>query len=509
MVSNKSHKKHKTRKCPPFALLPETSLYLRKAKRFTKKKINRPKGFPNRSMYGSKAFELVRQKLIGDNDPDRNLITFVNVIPEDKYHDKIMYDTRNINFIDTKVYASTKNIEQEVVKMMSDLFNDKGKSYGISTIGSSEAIYVSVVLHKFMWEERHKKFANNKLNMIYSFNTHVNWDKASRWNYIEQRKILPIENNPASYVFGRKEVEKLIDKDTIMIACTLATTRTGQNDNIKEINDFLKEYHKKTGVFIPIHVDAAIGGFVAPFMKPNLLWDFRLEHVKSINVSIHKYGGSFPGIGMLLVKSDYGLPDKFRFTFNVEKTASVNEIGFDPHADLQNKIVCNKNVEACRHHSDVTEQYPGELDDWYINFSKPASQIISAYYIINKLGMAGYKERIEKCLVVANYVSKYMNNIRWQGKKVFTQINEPYYPQIAFKQEVMDFPLKPLLTYMEKVHGFSVAAYEMDPSVSDIVVRFVVKPNFSLSEAKQFVNELDRAIHKKLYKKFIMPPLTE
>jgi glutamate decarboxylase len=506
--NNRKTRKNKNNECPPFATLPSTTLYLRRASKYLKtqkhkKEIKQriyklPRGFPKTSMTGNDAFQLVRHKLIGDHDPDRNLITFVNVIAEDKYHDKIMFDTRNINFIDTKVYASTKQIEQDIVHMMGKLYHDKGDTYGISTIGSSEAIYVSVVLNKFKWEERHNQEAHTNLNMIYSFNTHVNWDKASRWNYIQQQKILPKENDPTSYVFGRKEVEPLLNKDTIMIACTLGTTRTGQNDNIKEINDLLKEYHKKTGVFIPIHVDAAIGGFIVPFMRPELLWDFKLEHVVSMNISVHKYGGSFPGMGLLLVKSSYTLPEKFRFTFNVEKTASSNKLGADPHSNMCHKINCNDET----HHHDHKDKYPGELDDWYINFSKPASQIISAYYLIQKLGFKGYKHRIQKCLDIAKLVSDYMNSIQWEGKRVFRQINQPYYPEIAFKQDVMEFPLKPLLTYMEKVHGFSVAAYELDPSVSDTVVRFVVKPNFSRSEALLFIKELDRAIENKLYKKF-------
>ena len=498
------------KKCPEWTLLPETAQYLRKAKKFTrkhKKKTKMTYKFPQKGQSGAKAFLKVRKALIGDNTPLRNMITFVTV-KGDKYQNKIMHDMENVNFIDTEVYPRVKWMEQEMVRMMGNLYNDPDfkNTKGISTIGSSEAIYVSTLLHKFKWESRNNKEATPKLNAIYSFNTHVNWDKATRWNYIKQQKILPKKNDPSSYVFGAKEVKKRVNKNTTCIICTLATTRTGQNDKIKEINDFLKKYYKETGIFIPIHIDAAIGGFIAPFTNPKLIWDFRLPHVKSINVSFHKFGGTYAGMGMCVVKSDYTLPNKFRFSFNVEKTAEsldkhmrkrkVKQVSFlgDPHASAHAKLT--KQIER---RTGIGGEFSGALDDWYINFSKPSAQIVTAFYLLNHLGYDGYKKRMNKCLKVGKYISDYINSIKsyhTPEKLVFRQINEPYYPEIAFKLEDYKFPLQKILSILQKKNGWTVAAYNMDPSVPDIVMRFVVKPNLTLDMGKIFVKELREIIEK-------------
>ena len=485
-MAAKTRKHHKTskrtrKKCPPYAQLPETSMYLRTAKSFAKthkKNVTKKQyKFPRNGQSSAKAFSKVRKNLIGDHTPLRNMITFVTV-KGDKYMDKIMHDMRNVNFIDTEVYSKVKKMEQEMVRMMGNLFHDPDhkNTKGISTIGSSEAIYVSSILHKFKWEERNKRRAPRQLNAIYSFNTHVNWDKATRWNYIESQKILPIHNQPSTYVFGAKEVEKRINKHTTCVICTLGTTRTGQNDKIREINDLLVKYYKKTGIFIPIHIDAAIGGFVTPFLKPNLVWDFRLPHVKSANVSFHKFGGTYCGMGMCVVKSDYTLPSKFRFSFNVEKTAAsldkdmkaAKNVNFlaDPHTH-ESHALTKIDKDTIRREG-IGGDFDGALDDWYINFSKPASQIVTAYYLFNKLGFEGYKKRMEKCLRSANYVSKYINSIMSiedSNRPVFIQINEPYYPEVAFKLDDTKFPLQEVLSALQNKKGWTVAAYNIDPSV--------------------------------------------
>ena len=526
-MSNITRKRRKTnkqtrKKCPPYAQLPATAMYLRTAKNYMKTKTHSGKSpksktkklsykFPKKQQSSAKAFSKVRKDLIGDHSPMRNMITFVTV-KGDKYQDKIMHDMRNVNFIDTEVYSKVKKMEQEMVRMMGNLFHDPDhkNTKGISTIGSSEAIYVSSILHKFKWEERNNKSAPTALNAIYSFNTHVNWDKATRWNYIKGQKILPLPNQPDTYIFGAKEVEKRINKYTTCVICTLGTTRTGQNDKIKEINDFLMKYHKRTGIFVPIHIDAAIGGFVTPFLKPNLEWDFRLPHVKSANVSFHKFGGTYAGMGMCVVKSDYALPEKFRFSFNVEKTASsldkdmksAKSVNFlaDPHTHESHALT--KIDKDTMRREGIGGDFDGSLDDWYINFSKPASQIVTAYYLFNKLGFEGYKKRMQSCLRSANYVSDYVNSIKsthTPNKSVFTQVNEPYYPEVAFKLDDDTFPLQEILSELQNKNGWTVAAYNMDPSVPDIVMRFVIKPNMTLNDAKTFVREL-RQIVEKLYK---------
>ncbi len=478
--NSKENNSKQSTKLPTATVYGENKEYLLQKTREVAKK-----SFPKAGHGSKEAFNITRKRLFGDNEPNRNFITFVNT-SADAYQNQIHSDTKNINFIDTFSYKKVKEMEQQIVHMMGDLYKDKNylKCKGVSTVGSSEAIYISVLLHKFKWEERYKKPALNKLNMIWSFNTHINWDKAARWNDIKEKKI-PTKH--LNYNFGAKEVKERITKNTIAIICTLGTTRSCTNDRIKEINDFLKEYHEKTGFFVPIHIDAAIGGFVTPFLEPDLKWSFELEHVKSINVSFHKYGGTYAGMGMLLIKSDYPLPEKFRFYFNAEhmslKDSNENEEAYPPppHSMPSNIKMGKNNIQ-------------GYFNDWQINFTKPASQIAEAFYLFMKLGREGYQKRLYKCINASKIVSKYINSIKNNtGKKVFLQVNEPYYPVLAFYLNDNSFPLKEVLETLEKKDGYSIPAYKMG-NVDDIIFRLVFKPNVTYSEARNLRDAFKEAI---------------
>ena len=514
MTTRKHHsyqKKRRTRKkhCPRYATLAQTAIY-GKDKGYLFKKMHsdsKRKSFPKTGHGGKKAFSIVRKYLYGDKQPDKNFITFVNTAA-DPYQNKIHADTKNINFIDTQPYYRVKQMEQQMVHMMANLFKDKNykKATGASTIGSSEAIYVSVVLNRFAWEERNKKPALNKCNLIFSENTHINWDKAARYNDVQARKI-PLKH--LNYIFGAKEVSERINKHTIAVACTVSSTRSAQNDKVEEINNFLKKYHKRTGIFVPIHIDAAIGGFLTPFVKPKLKWSFELEHVKTINVSFHKYGGTYAGMGMIVVKSDYKIPDKMRFFFDAEhmnlkdtktrKQRLKDKFHFydDPHASGVPPYT--DPVPQSGGGDYLKEVNPAGSLDLQINFTKSSSQIVAAFYIFMNLGFAGYKRRIARCMKTAKVLSTYINSVKSKtGKKVFIQVNEPYYPVIAFCLDDLTFPLKEVLEHLSKVQGYSVAAYKMGSS-GDIVFRLVFKHNVSMTEAKRFRNAWRGTINKIYY----------
>ena len=391
----KNKKRTRKKYCPRSATLPSVTVYGNKKEYLFEDIKNhlKRKTFPKTGHKGRKAYNIVSKYLYGDKMPDRNFITFVNTAA-DPYQNKIHCDTKNINFIDTQPYYRVKEMEQQMVTMMANLFKDNNytKASGASTIGSSEAIYVSVILHRFAWEERHKKPAINKCNMIWSENTHINWDKSARYNDVAAQKI-PLKH--LDYTFGADEVKKRINNRTIAVVCTLGATRSMQNDKIEEINTFLKQYHKKTGIFVPIHIDAAIGGFLVPFIKPKLKWSFELEHVKSINVSFHKYGGTYAGMGMIVVKSDYKLPKKMRFFFDAEhmdlaptKTRK-QRLGLpgDPHSPQAISPYPDPITQTGGGKSHLHQLDPeGELD-LQINFTKSSSQVVGAFYIFMKNGL--------------------------------------------------------------------------------------------------------------------------
>ena len=463
--------------------------------------------FPTTGHPGNKAYSMTKNYLRGQKIPDKNYITYVNT-SADYYQNKLNSETRNINFIDHQPYFKTYEMAQQMVHMMANLFNDKNytKAHGATTIGSSEAIYVSTVLHKYAWEDRNNKNASNICDMIWSENTHINWDKAARWNDIKTTNKIKLKH--MKWVFGAEEVEKNINPNTIAVICTLANTRTAQNDNIEEINTFLKKYHKKTGIFVPIHIDAAIGGFLAPFYSPKKLkWDFELEHVKSINVSFHKYGGTYAGMGMLVVKSDYKIPEKMKFFFDAEQLNLKPTLTKKERMKIKDQSVATDAKIVSKEIADghasgllaLKKPDPSDHVDLQINFSKSSSQITSAFYNFMKLGKSGYKKRILKCIERSKIISDYLNSLKSkEGKQILIQVNEPYYPVLAYYLNDNTFPLSEILTLISQKYGYSLAGYIMGSS-GDTVFRLVFKHNVSQKEAIEFLNIWKKVINKVYY----------
>lgn len=194
------------------------------------------------------------------------------------------------NFIDYEEYPQTAEIQNRCVSMIARLFNAPTQSnddtgMGVSTVGSSEAIMLGVLAMKRRWQNKRKSEGKDysKPNLIMNSACQVCWEKACRYFEVEERYVYCTEDR---YVIDPEEAVNLVDENTIGICAIIGTTYTGQYEDVKAINDLLLEKN----IDCSIHVDAASGGFVAPFVVPELAWDFRLEKVVSINVSGHKYG---------------------------------------------------------------------------------------------------------------------------------------------------------------------------------------------------------------------------
>lgn len=194
------------------------------------------------------------------------------------------------NFIDYEEYPQTADIQARCVSMIARLFNapthdDSETSMGVSTVGSSEAIMLGTLAMKKKWQNQRKAEGKDysKPNIIMNSAVQVCWEKAARYFEIEERYVFCTADR---YVIDPVEAVDLVDENTIGICAIIGTTYTGEYEDVKAINDLLVERK----IDCPIHVDAASGGFVAPFVVPDLVWDFRLEKVVSINVSGHKYG---------------------------------------------------------------------------------------------------------------------------------------------------------------------------------------------------------------------------
>ena len=273
------------------------------------------------------AMRLVDVDLAMEGDPQRNLATFVTTWMEPEAQ-RLIAENLHRNFIDHAEYPISAEIEQRCVRMLADLFHAPGPTTGCRTQGSSEAIMLGALSLKWKWRER-RQAANlsvDRPNLVFGGDVHVVWEKFCRYFDVEPR-IVPLAEN--KYTIGPEDVEPHLDENTIGVVGVLGTTFTGHMDDIVGINALLLDVKEKRDLDIPLHVDGASGGFVWPFLYPDSPWDFRLEQVRSINVSGHKYGLVYPGIGWLVFREEADLAQDLVFYENyLGKTDATFTLNF-------------------------------------------------------------------------------------------------------------------------------------------------------------------------------------
>ena len=222
--------------------------------------------------------------------------------------EELMADMLSKNIVNHESYPGTTNIQNRCVNMIARLFNaptQEGSvdAVGTSTVGSSEAIMLATLAMKKRWANKRRAAGKDcsKPNLVMSSAVQVCWKKAARYFDIEEKYVYCTKDR---YTIDPNEAVGLVDENTIGICSIMGTTYTGEYEDTKAINDLLVRRH----LDLPIHIDAASGGFVAPFVNPDLIWDFRLEKVVSINVSGHKYGLVYAGIGWVIWRGAEYLP---------------------------------------------------------------------------------------------------------------------------------------------------------------------------------------------------------
>ncbi len=407
---------------------------------------------PDEAMPAEHAYNLIHDMLMLDGNARLNLATFVTTWMEPEAR-KIMSETFDKNMIDKDEYPQTAEIEMRCVTMLARLWNcqDPEHTIGCSTTGSSEACMLGGLAMKRRWQHRMRKQnkPTDKPNLVMGINVQVCWDKFCRYWDIEMRQA-PME--PGRYTLNAEEAIKLCDENTIGVVGILGSTFTGEYEPIKEINDALDKLNKKTGWEIPIHVDAASGGFIAPFLQPKLKWDFRLKWVKSINTSGHKYGLVYPGVGWVVWRDKEELPEDLIF--------NVNYLG-------------------------------GQMPTFALNFSRSGNQIIAQYYNFLRLGFEGYRRVQQASQDVAIYLAK---EIEKMG--IFELLsNGSDIPVFCWKLKnptnFTVFDLSERLRY----HGWQVPAYTLPENLTNIaVMRVVVKEGFSLELANLFLKDIKSAL---------------
>lgn len=408
---------------------------------------------PEDGMPARAAYQLIHEELNLDGNPALNLASFVTTWMEPEA-DQVIMDSIGKNYVDNDEYPQTSKIQDRVVNMLARLFNAPHdcKSVGTGTIGSSEAIMLGLLAHKWTWRKRREKEGKptDKPNIVMGADVHTVWEKFAKYFDVEL-KLIPLKRD--FYTITAEDVAREIDDNTIAVGAVIGTTFTGQMDPIKEINDLLLEIKKDKGWNIPIHVDGASGGFVAPFTFPDLEWDFRLEQVKSINVSGHKYGLVYPGVGWIIFKDKSDLPEDLIF--------DINYLG-------------------------------GLMPNYSLNFSKGSSTIIAQYYNFIRLGKKGYTDIMNNMFTNTLYLAEELEK---SGK--FELINKNIIvPLVAVTLKESDFTVFQLSEKLRE-KGWIVPAYTLPADAEDVaVLRMVVKENFGRDMIEMLLDDIKEACSK-------------
>jgi glutamate decarboxylase len=327
---------------------------------------------PEQGLGSESAYEVITSELLLDGQARLNLATFVTTwMPSTA--GKLMAETADKNMIDKDEYPQTAEIESRCVNIISDLWHapDGGKATGCSTTGSSEAAMLCGMALKWRWRARREAAGQvaEKPNLVMGTNVQVCWEKFCRYWEVEPRYV-PMEGD--RFHLGAQEAVAKCDENTIGVVGILGSTFDGSYEPIRDIAAALDKLEQEQGWNVPLHVDAASGGFVAPFIQPELEWDFQIPRVQSINASGHKYGLVYPGVGWAIWRDEEALPKELVF--------DVNYLG-------------------------------GHMPTFALNFSRPGSEVIAQYYMFTSLGRGGYERVIGNASDVAQHISSGIEEI--------------------------------------------------------------------------------------------------
>ena len=412
---------------------------------------------PQHSTPAETAYQIVKDETFPQTQPRLNLATFVTTYMDD-YGTRLMNESVGINFIDETEYPRVAVMCGRCINMIANLWNSPEKNEwktGAVGIGSSEACMLGGVAAWLRWRERRKAEGKpyDNPNLVMSSAYQVVWEKFCQLWQIEMRTI------PITKEYPTLNIERTIamcDENTICVVPIAGVTWTGMNDNIEALNNALDIFNTMTGYNIPIHVDAASGGFILPFIDPKKKWDFRLKWVLSISTSGHKYGLVYPGLGWVVWKDKKYLPKEMSFSVNY-LGASVSQVG--------------------------------------LNFSRPAAQILAQYYNFIHLGFEGYKEIHSNSMDVARYCHSEIGKM---------DCFENYSPIV--ENPLFIWSLKPeyerkanwtLYDLQDKLmqSGWMVPAYTMPKSIEDMVVmRIVVRQGMSRDMADMLLKDIANAV---------------
>ena len=295
------------------------------------------------------AYQLVHDELLLDGSARLNLATFVTTWMEPQAA-RLMAECADKNMIDKDEYPQTAELERRCVAILADLWHAPGDAgaVGCSTTGSSEAGMLAGLALQRRWAARTGADRTRRPNLVMGANVQVCWEKFCRYWDVEPR-LVPMAGD--RFHLDAERAVAACDADTIGVVAVLGSTFDGSYEPVADIAAALDDLAARGGPDVAIHVDGASGAMIAPFLDPELVWDFRLPRVASINTSGHKYGLVYPGVGWVLWRDAAALPRELVF--------EVNYLG-------------------------------GTMPTFALNFSRPGAEVVAQYYTFFRLGRAGF-----------------------------------------------------------------------------------------------------------------------
>ena len=408
---------------------------------------------PGRELPPDVAYQIIHDELMIDGNARLNVATFVTTWMEPQAQ-KLMAETFDKNMIDKDEYPQTAEIETRCVNMLSRLWNapESDPATGCSTTGSSEAAMLGGLTLKRRWQNRRKAAGEpfDKPNIVMGINVQICWEKFANYWDVEMR-LVPMEGD--RFTLSAEEAVRRCDENTIGVVAILGSTFDGSYEPVAEICAALDQLEADTGLDVPVHVDGASGAFVAPFIDEDLVWDFRLPRVASINASGHKYGLVYPGVGWIVWRDAAALPEELIFW--------VNYLG-------------------------------DNMPTFALNFSRPGAQVIAQYYNFLRLGFTGYQAVHGYARDVATRLSGEIESLG--PFELITRGDE--LPVFAFKlrEDIDNYTVFDLSNALRS-RGWQVPAYTFPEHRTDLAaLRVVVRRGFTHDLADLLLGDMRREL---------------
>lgn len=433
---------------------------------------------PDEGVEEKQAYQLITDDLDLDGKPNLNLASFVNTYISDRA-EKLVRENLTKNLADADEYPALMTIHARCVSILGHLWNntEHEKAIGTATTGSSEAIHLGGLALKKRWQAARRKAGKSteKPNILMAANAQVALEKFARYFDVEER-IIPV-NEASKHCLDLSKIRENLDENTIGIFVIMGSTYTGHYEDVKGVSKILDDYEKETGHSIDIHVDGASGAFVAPFLYPDLEWDFRLPRVKSINTSGHKFGLTTSGLGWILWRDAKYLPEELIF--------ELHYLG-------------------------------GKELSYTLNFSRPGFPVLHQYYNFLHLGFDGYKQLHASSMANARLLSVFL-----EATGYYTCVSEIHLPAdgskpsdvkhvataeplaykaglpvVAFKfsdkfrKEHPEVPQAAISTLL-RVKGYIVPNYELPPNEQKTeILRVVVRQSLSIDLLDRLMEDI-------------------